>query len=444
MRAITAAATLTEAGMLRPDDPSLVQARGDEFAPELSHPPTDWFFEPPAWFDPTGAVDRKLWIDSDGRAAGWYYDASSCIIDAREGECWSPSPSPTANEIFHQGDLITAEGDLIQVGVIGSGGEHAPQWMAAEQAGVYYADVSKQKLVGRIYDVPYKGGYFLGAILPHVLVDDVDMLRRSGLSGDWRYRMRDNSGNRLEMFDAVGPWVVTRPGLPIARDGRTVIRLAAVGHPVYVGADPVVAATDFIQGEGGRFEGSKGKDKVDASPDSKHLQLFSHFNEISLDENQTSAVEAYTSGADTDFGSLNYTNMNECLRTNDCDEFEAFTNENLRSAMEPLRQDVVVYRGASSDVMSQLIVEDEFVEKGFSSTTLDRDIAESFAVEPFNEDQDHDNPPVMEITVPKGTEALYVPGITGEKGESELILKDGVKFVVTDIRGDGTILVEAV
>lgn len=232
MKAMRAADTVG----VRPDDPTLVGALHDQFAPELRNPPTDWFFDQPPWFDDA----TKVWVDSDGRVAGWYYPAGVCIIDGNEGGCWMPTPSPTGNELFHQGSVLALEAGspvVLDVGVIGGGGEHAPTWMTAEQAATYYADVDKQLMVGRIYDDPNRGGYFLGSILPHVTNQQVDMIRRSALSGDWRWRRTDLAGHRLQAYDAIGPWLVTRPGLPINRMGYQMMKLASVSGPdVMVGS----------------------------------------------------------------------------------------------------------------------------------------------------------------------------------------------------------------
>lgn len=237
MSAITTADTVG----VRADDPTLTAAADAPFAPDLVNPPADWFFEPPAWFDDT----TKIWIDSDGRAAGWYYQAGVCIIDGNENQCWMPPASPTGNEMFHQGSVLALDQGtpvVLEVGVIGGGGDHAPAWMTPEQAATYYQDVDKQRLVGRIYDDPNKGGYFLGAVLPSTTVAQVASIRRSALSGDWRYRRTDLAGHRLNGYDSLGPWLVTRPGLPINRMGYQVQRLAAAGaglpdgHPVMVGS----------------------------------------------------------------------------------------------------------------------------------------------------------------------------------------------------------------
>lgn len=235
---------------VRLDDPSIERAAHDPFAPDLRHPPMDWFFEPPEWFDDS----TKIWIDSDGRAAGWYYHAGVCIIDGNEGECWTPSPSPTGNELFHQGSMMVMDDGtptIIEVGVIGGGGEHAPAWMSPEAAAAYYADVTKQLLVGRIYDDPARGGFFLGCVLPEMTVAQVDMVRRSALSGDWRWRRQDLSGHRLNAYDAIGPWLVTRPGLPLHRMGYSVMRLASVdgSPPVVVGSVSLAEQTPDYAGD---------------------------------------------------------------------------------------------------------------------------------------------------------------------------------------------------
>lgn len=272
---------------VRPDDPSISGELHDPFAPDLRHPDISWFFDPPEWFDDS----VKIWVDSDGRAAGWYYHADTCIIDGNEGECWSPSPSPTGNELFHQGSVIAMDGDtptIVEIGVIGGGGEHAPVWMTAEAAADYYADVTKQLLIGRIYDDPNRGGFFLGCVLPQVSNAQVDMVRRSALSGDWRWRRANLAGHALNSYDAIGPWLVTRPGLPLHRMGHTVMRLASAGsdHPVIVSA--ICGPIDVGPGD----RRSVGKDDYS---DEMPYHLETRGDHFAVVESRTGAFEMFDS-----------------------------------------------------------------------------------------------------------------------------------------------------
>lgn len=243
--------------LLAVDDPQLTASQSDLFAPDLLAPPGEWFVEFPDWF---GEIETgKVWVDSQGRVAGRTYRSGACLLDGNADECWTPPPSPTGYEAFHQGAQPTRTGAVVPVGVIGGKADHAPLHLSFDQAARYYQNTGAQLMTGRAFDAP-EGGYFLGAILPHLTVADVAMIRRSGLSCDWRWRKRDNAGRPLNAYDNLGPWLVTRPGLPLDRaDAQRpfrAVRAASVGGsppavvlepagPAWGPFIPVVAAVTF-------------------------------------------------------------------------------------------------------------------------------------------------------------------------------------------------------
>lgn len=236
-------------GLLADTDPQLRLPPDAVFADGLLAPPDEWFTEFPDWFDEVPL--NKVWVDEHGRVAGMTF-GPTCIIDGNEGECWIPPKSPTGYEGFHQGVQPTRSGAVLPVGSIGARAAHAPDTLGFDAAYRYYQNTGQQLMVGRAFDAEEADGvhgYFLGALVPEATVGDVAMIRRSALSCDWRWRMRDSAGNPLNAYDNVGPWLVTRPGLPLTRDGRQVmprVRYRAMAASVGGGLDlPVGYVLEF-------------------------------------------------------------------------------------------------------------------------------------------------------------------------------------------------------
>jgi hypothetical protein len=135
-------------------------------------PPQAWF-QKPTWL-PGG--ERLKIVDSGpeaGRLAGYFYVHGGKFLssdDKRYAITWSRSGYEA---LFHRGELVTAEGDVIRVGVI-TGRGHRPD----------RCDPEDQVAVVRAADDQH-GGYVTGSLVPDATVVDVAMLRRSGLSGEW-------------------------------------------------------------------------------------------------------------------------------------------------------------------------------------------------------------------------------------------------------------------
>lgn len=200
-------------------------------------PPKSWVDDKPEWMTPGMDIRVSTKDGEYGRAAGYFFDWETCLLNGEEGECWTPPPSPTKYETFHQGALVDADGDTHIVGVIGGGGDHAPPHWGVEQAAAYYADVDKQMLVGKLYEDEV-GGYFLGVAVPEMSEMGIAKVNRSASSGDWRWRvnMRTPDGGTATGYDGLGPWIVTRPGLPLDRRGFAKVASVASAseHPTMI------------------------------------------------------------------------------------------------------------------------------------------------------------------------------------------------------------------
>ena len=150
------------------------------------------------------------YIDAEGRVAilAWAYGDRSICHNADPlgpGICWKPTPSPTGNRRFHQGTVITASGVAVPAGGLMWGHVTASSIGEAQQL---YNHPELFKARGRILEIPGIGAYFVGGLQPGVTNSEVEVLRASALSGDWRH------DPELGHLDALGPVVVARPGLP--------------------------------------------------------------------------------------------------------------------------------------------------------------------------------------------------------------------------------------
>lgn len=223
-----------------------------EYAPpEWMEPDAEWL-EPwrqtngygPSRDETTGIL--RLTVTDEGRVGGFFYEEGVCIVDETatrqpgDHECWQPPPSPTDYARFHQQDVVVASGQVRLAGVVGNVGGHASPFASLSAASRHYADPNAQMFVCRAYDVetPRRGGYLAGALLPGLTFGDVALLRRSALSGDWRWFAPDEIQPRGG-YDCLGPTLVTRPGLALVRAFRV-----AGAHPVYLGGSGGVAIAD--------------------------------------------------------------------------------------------------------------------------------------------------------------------------------------------------------
>lgn len=182
-----------------------------------------WF--PESWLDPIPDLEggTKITVTASGEAYGYFFEWGECVIrGGGPGDCWTPVPSPSGYEPFHQSDaqVITASGErkIVKAGMIGVGG-HAPDNATFHQAIKWYNHPERGRMIGRLHENGI-GGYFHGALLPQATFADVALIRASALSGHWEYRDRIHTaaGRIIAGYDCLGPCMVTRPGLPLTRE----------------------------------------------------------------------------------------------------------------------------------------------------------------------------------------------------------------------------------
>lgn len=211
-------------------DRAKMAALSDAFA---LYPPQDWF-APPTDMEP----GQRPILTDDGRFLAIVAPFDQCILDGREGSCWTAPPSPTQYAAAHQGVTRLEDGSEIDTANIGGGVNHAPPTASMRQAVDHYANTASQLLRVRYSDVPGVGIVAAGAAWPGISDFDVAKIRASPLSGDWRFRPE------LNAYDMSGAQFVSNPGFPrmpkvLSRSTFQPLSLAASlsdPHPAIIGS----------------------------------------------------------------------------------------------------------------------------------------------------------------------------------------------------------------
>lgn len=177
------------------------QADGMTAAAVPVYPPSEAFDYP--YGQVNGA--QPFTVTADGRASGHLWLWNKChagIVD----ECVMAPRSATGYQYFHNGQVLTADGKMVKVGKITMGTGHAGpnvRWMPAAD---HYDNTGTAAAIVRVTEDPY-GGYASGFLVSSLTDEQVQELRRSPISGDWR---RINGS--LELVAALA---VNTPGFPI-------------------------------------------------------------------------------------------------------------------------------------------------------------------------------------------------------------------------------------
>lgn len=168
-------------------------------------PPKDWFYSP----EPEGKF--PLTVMPDGRIMGHLATWDQCHHGFMN-ECVLAQPSRTNYSFFHVGQLLTAEGDYVDVGriVVGettASGHASVQYRLAEATRHY----DKTALVGafvRAVDGKY-GIWLSGVVRSDCPSERVRDMLANPPSGDWR-----SENGHLELIAALS---VPVPGFPVPR-----------------------------------------------------------------------------------------------------------------------------------------------------------------------------------------------------------------------------------
>lgn len=172
-------------------------------------------------------------------------------------------------------------------------------------------------------------------------------------------------------------------------------------------------------GMGGKFNGkhiSEAKGKEQPKGTAAHAVAKSSFSDA-----EKSAIKAYSS----DKGMIPaYKEINTGLRSDsEVPDEHKQTVADLDAAFSTAiaKESFKVYRGVSVEFAEKLSKGKAFVDKAFSSTTSDKNIAKEFSGK---------RGVVMEISVPKGAKALSLKDVSQYPEEKEVLLNRGGKYKV--------------
>lgn len=164
-------------------------------------PPAEWFD------DPKLPGPTRVKITDDGRVFGHLGQLGVCHT-GYSNVCITLPDSKTNYARFHQGDVICANGERIPVGKITLGTGHAGTSLAMRAAVEHYDNTGTVVAVVRAGRDSH-GDWVAGSLVAGLDPARVAELRRSPLSGDWRY-CQEVGG--LELIAALA---VNSPGFPV-------------------------------------------------------------------------------------------------------------------------------------------------------------------------------------------------------------------------------------
>lgn len=182
-------------------------------------PPMEWF-EDPHLTGPSPIV-----VTEDGRIFGHLAEWGTCHIGF-DGVCIEPPPSMTDYANYRLGYVVTDGGD-IPTGVITMGTGHAGPRDSARVATAHY-DNTGTAVADVVAGEDEYGIWVAGRVRASATAEQIEALRGSALSGDWRDR-----GGHLELIAALA---VNTPGFPILRPALA----ASGGHQTSLVAAGVV------------------------------------------------------------------------------------------------------------------------------------------------------------------------------------------------------------
>ncbi len=166
---------------------------------------------PAAWFtDPKLPGPTKVTVTPEGRVFGHLAEFGKCHLTFAN-TCVTVPRSTRAYADFHAGSTKTAEGKVIDTGVLTVDTGHADTaWNIVERVKAHYDNTGTAAAVVRAGEDAH-GVWVAGSLVPGADEELAQKLRRSPLSGDWR-----RVGGGLELVAALG---VNRPGFQITASG---------------------------------------------------------------------------------------------------------------------------------------------------------------------------------------------------------------------------------
>jgi hypothetical protein len=192
-------------------------------------PPKAWF-ENPYFTEGDGRLVEMtngrsacpITITDDGEIFGHIAPWGVCHTGA-SGTCIIAPKSKVDYAHFKRAQhVVTAEGEKVRVGTITGGVGHAGESAKGGAAMAHYDNAAWQVAKVNIGEDSY-GIWIHGQISPHATDEQIELLRSTSPSGDWR-----NMGAGLELVAALA---VNQPGFPIAQIAASgaVMSLVAAG-----------------------------------------------------------------------------------------------------------------------------------------------------------------------------------------------------------------------
>ncbi|WP_144081704.1 hypothetical protein [Micromonospora wenchangensis] len=213
-----------------PKEEEAVAALGEAAAKKQVAP----LYPPRTWFDDPGLTElTPITVTADGRVFGHLADRDCHLSFLTGGQCVLP-PDEGGFDWFRRPEIQTAEGELVAVGHITAGTGHADLSASAAAAVEHYDDTGTQVAVVRA-GRDAQGTWVAGSLVPEATEEQVQLPRRSPLSGDWRW-----IGGARQLVAAL---CVNVGGFPVVRgrsSGGWAYAMVASGWAGWKASDPTL------------------------------------------------------------------------------------------------------------------------------------------------------------------------------------------------------------
>jgi hypothetical protein len=195
-----------------------------------------------AWFDDPGLGElTPVTVTDDGRVFGHLADRDCHLSFLNQGACVL-APDEGGFDWFHRPEIRCDDGSMVAVGHITAGTGHPDLGLSAAGAIEHYDHTGTQVAVVRAGRDAH-GIYVAGALVPEATEEQVQLLRRSPLSGDWRV-----IGGQRQLVAAL---CVNVGGFPVVRGRASGGRAVTVLASWWAGWRPSTAAV-AVQRRGAR------------------------------------------------------------------------------------------------------------------------------------------------------------------------------------------------
>jgi hypothetical protein len=178
------------------EEAPLIASASESWAPKA-----EWFANP-NFTEPT-----PITITPEGRVFGHAALWGTCHVGYKD-RCVTPPRSASNYQYFNTGQVLTADGQTVNVGRLTAGTGHASIEFAAQPAVEHYDNTGWQGAYIHAGEDEH-GVWFAGSVSPQATPEQIATLRASMVSGDWR-----RINNSLEL---VGVLAVNTPGFPVPR-----------------------------------------------------------------------------------------------------------------------------------------------------------------------------------------------------------------------------------